>query len=337
MTPSGGAGGSGARSSGADSSGAGGTDPFVGDRIVVRYRLGDATPDDWRGDRAAALSDVTGILLDDGDPLVVERDGAPESIPRSAVTSVRLLSRVTVRNSEIRSAEVAAAAAWPGAESAMLSGWLLRAGHGFTRRANSAVPVEFGAGTDADTLAALREWYAARGLPALVVVADRLIPAGQIDGTERSGDVQFLTREIADFPAAGSDAVRLDDAPTAAWLRAYRGDDVDLDSAAAVVGASRGPLTAATVGDDTPVSIGRATVTESADGTPWLGITALWTAPDHRRRGLASDVMASLVGWGADHGAQRIYVQVEADNRVAGTWYRTLGFGLHHSYRYVEV
>lgn len=325
-------------SSGAGGSGGGGTVPFVGDRIVVRYHLGDATPDDWRGDPAAALSDVTGVLRDDGDPLVLERDGAAESIPRSAVTSVRLLSRFTVRNSEIRSAEVAAAAAWPGVESAMVSGWLLRAGRGFTRRANSAVPIEFGAGTDATTLTAIREWYAARGLSALVVVADRLIPAGQIDGIDRSGDIQFLTRDIADFPVrTESDAVRLDDAPDAAWLRAYRGDDVDLDAAAAVVGASRGPMTVAILGDDTPISIGRATVTESADGTPWLGITALWTASGHRRRGLASDVMSSLVAWGADHGAQRIYVQVEADNRVAGTWYRASGFGLHHSYRYVEV
>ncbi len=154
------------RSGGPRGSGADGTDPLVGDRIVVRYRLGDATPDDWRGDPAAALSDVTGVLRDDGDPLVLERDGAAEAIPRSAVTSVRLLSRFTVRNSEIRSAEVAAAAAWPGVESAMVSGWLLRAGHGFTRRANSAVPIEFGAGTDATTLTAIREWYAARGLPA---------------------------------------------------------------------------------------------------------------------------------------------------------------------------
>ncbi|WAC53781.1 GNAT family N-acetyltransferase [Gordonia sp. SL306] len=315
------------------------SEPFVGDRIVVRYRLGDATPADWRGDPAAAQSDVTGILREDGDPLVIDRDGTHESIPRAAVTSVRLLSRVTVRNSEIRAVEAAAAAAWPGTESAMVSGWLLRAGGGFTRRANSAVPVEFGADTDADAIAAMRGWYSARGLPTMIALPERLIPAGHIDGRSRSGEVQMLVRDVAGVPTATSEVpVRLADAPTTPWLRAYRGADVDVEVAAAVVAGSRGPVTFASIGDDDdPVSIGRATVTESTDGTRWLGLTALWTSSARRREGLARAVLSGLVGWGAEHGAQRTYVQVEADNRIAGNWYRTLGFGLHHTYRYVEI
>ncbi|GAA3703711.1 GNAT family N-acetyltransferase [Gordonia hankookensis] len=315
------------------------SEPFVGDRIVVRYRLGDATPTDWRGDPAAAQSDVTGILRADGDPLVIDRDGTPESIPRAAVTSIRLLSRVTVRNSEIRAVEAAAAAAWPGTESAMVSGWLLRAGGGFTRRANSAVPVEFGADTDADAIAAMRGWYSARGLPTMIALPERLIPAGHIDGRPRSGEVQMLVRDLAGAPAATSEVpVRLAAAPTGPWLRAYRGVDVDVEVAAAVVAASRGPVAFASIGDDDdPVSIGRATVTESTDGTRWLGLTALWTSSARRREGLAGAVLSRLVDWGAEHGAQRTYVQVEADNRIAGTWYRTLGFGLHHTYRYVEI
>ncbi|MGC4962865.1 N-acetylglutamate synthase, CG3035 family [Gordonia sp. DT101] len=313
--------------------------PFVGDRIVVRYRLGDATPADWRGDRAAAQSDVTGILREDGDPLVIDRDGTPESIPRAAITSVRILSRVTVRNSEIRAVEAAAAAAWPGTESAMVSGWLLRAGGGFTRRANSAVPLEFGADTDSDAIAAMRGWYSTRGLPTMIALPERLIPAGHIDGRPASGEVQMLVRDVAGLPTATSKVpVRQTDAPTTPWLRAYRGVEVDVEVAAAVVSASRGPVAFASIGDhDDPVSIGRATVTESTDGTRWLGLTALWTSSARRREGLAGAVLSGLVTWGVEHGAQRTYVQVEEDNRIAGNWYRTLGFGLHHTYRYVEI
>ncbi|AZG46212.1 N-acetylglutamate synthase, CG3035 family [Gordonia insulae] len=313
--------------------------PFVGDRIVVRYRLGSATPADWRGDPAAALSDVTGVLRDDGDPLVVERDGARESIPRSAVTSIRLLSRVTVRNSEIRAVEAAAAAAWPGVESAMVSGWLLRAGGGFTRRANSAVPLEFGADTDGTAIAAMRGWYAARGLPTMIALPERLIPAGHISGRPASGEVQMLVRDVDGFLVdAAQVSVQLTDTPTTAWLHAYRGPDVDVEVAAAVVAGSQGPVTLASIDESgDPVSIGRATVTESPDGTRWLGLTALWTSPTRRRERLAGAIMGRLVDWGAEHGAQRIYVQVEADNRLAGNWYRGLGFGLHHTYRYVEI
>ena len=179
---------------------------------------------------------------------------------------------------------------------------------------------------------------AARDLPVLVVVADRLTPAGQLVGSPRSGEVQILVRDVADLPGGPSTPdVRLGDVPTPEWLRAYRGPDVDPETAGAVVGACRGPMTVAAIGDGDPTSIGRAAVTESSDGTPWLGITALWTAPDARRTGQATAIMSTLVAWGREHGAQRAYVQVEVENRTAGAWYRRLGFGLHHSYRYVEI
>ncbi len=51
---------------------------------------------------------------------------------------------------EIRALEHAAALAWPGTEQHWHDGWLLRAGGGYTSRANSAVPLDFSA-----TIAAL--------------------------------------------------------------------------------------------------------------------------------------------------------------------------------------
>nr|WP_245555779.1 GNAT family N-acetyltransferase [Gordonia soli] len=316
--------------------------PMVGDRVVIRYRLGTGTPSDWRGASRATLSDVTGRLVDDGDPLVVERDGTAESIPAAAVTSIRLLSGVTVRNSEIRSLEVAAANAWPGIESDRVAGWLVRSGGGFTRRANSAVPIEFGARPDGPTLDAIRSWYRDRGRSALVASVDRLLPAGGPGiGTPVSDEVQVLVRDLgAPEPVSGSHAVLLADEPTDHWLRAYRGPDVDLEISRAVVSAvADGSVTFATVTDQAGrvVAIGRGAVTLSQRGDPWLGITALWTSPDHRRTGAASAVMSALTTWGTGHGAPRAYVQVEGTNRVAGGWYRRLGFGLHHSYHYLSL
>lgn len=320
------------------------SEPFVGDRIVVRYRLGVGAPADWRptanpASHGPSQSDVTGILLDDGDPLVVERDGTTESIPRAAITSVRLLSRVTVRNSEIRDLEAAAADAWPGVESAHIDGWLLRAGGGLSRRANSAVPVEFGAGVDTTTRSAIRGWFAERGLAPLVAAPDRLLPAGQMLGRPASGEIQMLTGSVDGIGTRPGPSVRLHATPGPDWVRAYFGADVDVAAATAVVSASAGDVVFASVGDGAgmPVAIGRASMTGSPAGTAWLGLTALWTADRCRGQGLSSAVVAALLDWGIERGATHCYLQVEAANRAAGSWYRRMGFGLHHAYRYVDI
>ncbi|MFT4394137.1 GNAT family N-acetyltransferase [Gordonia lacunae] len=310
----------------------------VGDRVVVRYRLGDATPADWRGDPAAARSDVTGILLDDAGPLRIRRDDEELSIPLAAVTSVRLLSAKPVRNSEIRSLEGAAAAAWPGVDTEWLDGWFLRSGHGFSRRANSAVPLGRHARPDASTLRRIGEWYADRDLPALLALPERLIPPTAVVG-DPGVEVQMLTADLAALHARvgerTSRPVRLETAPDAGWLRAYSTgrSSRQPDAATGVVTAGDGPLTFATIGDAT--AIGRGSVTEAPDGRRWLGLTALWTEPSARGNGLSSDVVAALTAWGVRQGADAVYLQVESDNRVAGSWYRRLGFGLHHTYRYL--
>lgn len=309
----------------------------LGDRIVVRYRLD-----------AARLSDVTGRLVDDGDPLRVERDGAVVSVARSAITSIRLLSAVPVRASEIRDLEFAAAMAWPGAEHAWIDGWLVRAGHRISRRANSAVGLDFAARADADALVAIGSWYVARDLPMLVAVPERLRGFGgePFSGKPASDTVHVLTRDLgsAGEPGPAPDSVVFTEAPSAAWVRAYLGDDVDGAAAVAVLGAHLGDTSAVTfaavAGPDaagTPVAIGRAAVTESPHGDRWVGLTALWTDPAVRRRGLGDTILDALQRWGVEHGATRAYLQVEAGNRIAGRWYRARGFTLHHRYEYRRV
>ncbi|MEP9415292.1 GNAT family N-acetyltransferase [Gordonia sp. VNQ95] len=325
---------------------------FRGDRVVVRYRLGDATPADWRdtpNPRPApgrpSLSDVTGFLLDDGDPIRLERDGVVESIPRSAITSMRLLSAVAVRNSDIRTLEHAAALAWPGIEHEEIDGWLLRAGGGISRRANSAIAVDRSARVDAQMLSVIEDWYAARGLRTLIAVPDRLLPR-QIVGVPASDEIQVLTRTLDDVPAdggvpTGGGDVTLGADPSRAWLRAYLGDEADLTVGAGVlnnVAGENGSVVFASVEyDGEPIAIGRGAVTEAPGSRRWLGVTAVWTDPDHRRRHLGDAIVSRLLSWGVQHGADAAYVQAEAGNRVAGTWYRSRGFALHHSYHYLAL
>jgi N-acetylglutamate synthase len=67
----------------------------------------------------------------------------------------------------------------------------------------------------------------------------------------------------------------------------------------------------------------------------WAGITDVWVSPEHRRQGLGSVVMATLLGWAAERGATTAYLQVRGDNPAALALYASLGFRTHHTYRYL--
>ena len=84
----------------------------------------------------------------------------------------------------------------------------------------------------------------------------------------------------------------------------------------------------------------RAFVGELASGvascsSDWVGLRAVETHPDHRRRGLGLAVVAALLDWGAERGATTAYLQVTSDNAAALALYERLGFTTHHAYRYL--
>ena len=81
--------------------------------------------------------------------------------------------------------------------------------------------------------------------------------------------------------------------------------------------------------DAGPVAVGLGV----ADG-PWLGIFAMLTLPEARRRGSAKAVLHALTSWGAARGAGRAYLQVERDNDTARALYTACGFVPAYEYHY---
>lgn len=285
--------------------------PAVGNRVSIRYRLSDG------------LTDVIGHL-EAVSPMVRVRtasDGTVEVVP-STIVSVRELSHRPVRNSEIRALEYAAANAWPGTEQQWVGGWLARAAGGHTSRANSAVPLDMSA-TLAE-LPAVVDWYRSRDLPAWLALPERLLRVGA-EGTKANRVM------VCDVDAnAVTPEVTFAGAPDPAWLSVYE-RRVPVAVLTAVVD---GVVTFAAVDG---AAVGRGAVTSAPDGTRWLGISSVRVAPDQRRHGHARAICRALLNWGAQHGAQKCYVQVLADNTAAIRLYESMGFTLHHRVRYVEA
>ncbi len=294
--------------------------PAVGTRVSLRYRLpaGSAPPH----------SDVVGHLVETGQRVRVRnRRGDVVDVAATDVLAVRIVPEVPVRRSEIRNLEQAAAMGWPGTEHEWLDGWFVRFGHGSTRRANSAVPLNF---TSHAEVVAVADWYASRRLPALVSAPDRLLRLP--DAVPTDAENLVMVTDLADVkpPPQRQPNVQLTSRPDDAWRRLYQ-RDVPVDVLAAVVD---GEVAFGRLAD---AAVGRAALTEAPDGTGWAGLAAVRVAEPARRGGLATSLCTDLLAWAGRRGATRAYVQVEVSNTAARALYESMGFWVHHRSRYVRA
>jgi len=238
--------------------------------------------------------------------------------------------------------EHAAAPGWRALQEDVLGEWLLRAANGYTGRANSALAAGNPGRPLSAAIAAVRSWYAARGLPAMIAVPYPTERPGDsaLDGqlaelcwTVRADPATVMTAESASVAGrAGREEVRLaiEPEPDTAWLARYhyRGQDLPPVAVQLLMSAPWQAFASVRADGDT-IAIGRV-----AGSGEWAGLTAIEVATDYRRQGLGRAVTIALAACAAARGAARLYLQVTDDNDSARALYRQLGFGDHHGYHY---
>jgi ribosomal protein S18 acetylase RimI-like enzyme len=240
---------------------------------------------------------------------------------------------------EVLELERIAALGWPGLRSAWVGGWLLRAGQGWTGRANSALALhEDGHELDA-LLDHVQRWYLAAGLPPTIQVPlparEDLRGALERRGWSARWGAVVLTAAVADALAvvpARTDlpAVAVADTPDDPWLDAYHYRGGALPTGAReILRAGTQPLFLSVTDAGAIVAICR---TATAEG--WLGITAVEVATTHRRRGLATHLLRTALELAHREGTPCVYLQTEDTNAVTWTMYERAGFAPHHTYRY---
>ncbi|WP_407560949.1 GNAT family N-acetyltransferase [Streptomyces sp. 184] len=309
----------------------------VGKRVSVR-RLTDAC------ETGARFTDAVGVLTswDAGELRLTRRNGQVVRIPESAVVAAKVVPAEPARRRgpAATAAELVRVAArgWPPVVSEQLGDWTLRASDGFTGRANSVLPLG-GPGLPLDAaLARVTRWYGERGLPAMVQVATGAAGtqeslAAELDARGWSVRRAALMQvgELAPVADRGAaQRVELSRTASAEWFTLYNRAGEPTPAARTVLEGGPSVWFATVPGaDGVPAAIGRCVV----DGR-WAGFAAVEVSPEHRRRGLATTVMAALAARALQEGASAAYLQVEPDNEPALALYEGLRFTTHHAYHY---
>lgn len=332
----------------------------VGTRVSLRRRLPDGSLGDVLGevvDLVSAPTDAAPSLTPPHDPnaaavapavvTVRRRSGERVTVDVNDIVAARAVPPPPPRRPRVSPDELLTVAAdtWPAAEEQLLGRWRLRASAGFTLRANACYPLGDAAGSGLPlvaALAAVQRWYAERGLPPTILAPETSGLAAALPERGWSGAHRVLEQVGRLDEVRAATAVALEGRPepeapvtlgthlTEGWLRLSR--DLSLTTAAPEVTAVVAPPPAAGLAvpavrlawigvADAPLAIGRVGVAAG-----WASISALRTAPDARRQGLALRVLHALLQWAEEQGAQVAHLQVDADNGPALQLYERVGF-----------
>jgi ribosomal protein S18 acetylase RimI-like enzyme len=321
-----------------------------GSRVVVRRRLRDDERDTSAGDGGPHLTDVVGELLAVDDASVTVRTTTEDVVvARADVVTAKVVPPRPVRRGAPHRAvgtadlERVMVEGNPPVERERLGGWLLRAGGGYTGRANSALPLgDPGLPLD-EAVSVVERWYDDRGLRRLVSVFG---PTGFAVEEDPLGDLllrrgyRTLVRTLVmTAPSSGMPDPHLppgcrlliEDTMTDAWFAAA-GERVAAraDAARAVLTGPREQSFLSVVEAGTTTAVARV---PTNDG--WSGVFGVQVRPELRRRGLGRALTLAGASLARSRGDRSLYLQVERSNTAAVALYETLGFSTHHEYLYL--
>ncbi|WP_432078772.1 GNAT family N-acetyltransferase [Streptomyces sp. YPW6] len=310
----------------------------VGKRVSVRRRTDG-------GGTGVEFTDVVGVLTSwqSGVVSITRKSGESVHIVESSLVAGKVVPAAPARRrgpaASFEELAAVTARAWQPVESEALGDWRLRAAGGFTRRANSVLPLGDPGLPLGEAFGRVRRWYEERDLPAYIQTATGAEGAQEVlcAELERHGwrrEVSAEVRIAALAPVGDREAevsaVRLSREPDAAWLARYQRFSTPGPHVLRVLGSGPSVWFASVPGSgDAPDAIGRCVV----DGR-WAGFMAVEVAPAQRRRGLATTVMTALARRALDEGASAAWLQVEEDNEGARALYDGLGFTGHHRYHH---
>lgn len=227
--------------------------------------------------------------------------------------------------------------AMPALATMHVGGWAVRFAAGVTGRANSATAIRPNAAPVAVVAPLVEAAAKKRGIVPRVRLTP-LAPAGGAEWLKAAGwhaADETLTQTAALPVLEPAQGVALEPISDEAWRAAYaraagRFGPAEQDVLGRVHRAIVPPVAFARVVENGRMVAHGYAVAERG----WVSLHEIGVQAHARRRGLARRVVAALLAWGAEHGAERVWLQVAADNAPAIALYRTLGFTSAYAYVY---
>jgi len=244
----------------------------------------------------------------------------------------------TMNRDEINELELLGHNAWFAQERMRIGGWLLRADHGVTRRANSVLPLGPPGLNLSTAIDFVIEFYSSRDLIPRFQVSEASFPV-DLDsilndyGFAKVFPVEVWTAEISSLlelqPTHETKYLsEITDEWIDTFIQASRYDPATMSVRKSIIERTDQPhILAQATGKDSIDAVGFGVV----EGN-WLGLFNIATHPEKRKTGAATAVNHALGVWGSELGATRVYLQVEMNNNIAKNLYRKLGFA--HAYTY---
>jgi ribosomal protein S18 acetylase RimI-like enzyme len=236
--------------------------------------------------------------------------------------------------------EERSANAWPAPRTVLVDGWVARFAGGYSRRANSVLPLYGGSGSDGSRLDACEGLYRGEGLRCAFKLTEAS-PPGLDDRLKTAGyaleaPTAVMTLETLPVPRERATpppcealvSARPDDSWMEAWLGFSRVAAGDRPVAAAIVSSIIPERRFILLRDGgSPVACAMVVVEGG-----WAGVFDVVVKPGERGRGLGRAVMDHALAEAAKAGARASYLQVMEDNMVAARLYASLGY--RQAYRY---
>ena len=241
----------------------------------------------------------------------------------------------TVSQTEIRSLEEAALNGLPALRTQHFDGWLLRFSAGYSRRANSVVPLYRSTRSLGEKISYCESEYARAALPCIFKLSPASAPEDldeQLSDMGYERDAETLVQTVSlNSHVRQPDEVDIYDSPDGPWLEAWRQlspRTEQSDILAKLLRAVPAPAAYAVVQrGGAYLGCGRAVL---SGGT--VGLFDLLVAENHRRQGIGFQLAQARLSWARERGAELAYLQVMGGNVNARRLQERFGF--REAYRY---